>query len=135
VLTPAINGRSPGPADLKRLHGYWRRAIESHAFQYAEGSIQPVLLNSSADLDDIGNAIVIRAVDLARELCTRRLRLCAGPNCAWLFIDHQKQDAVAGVIWLPAAMTQKRSATISRRRNNVGPALADADAPLFAIKP
>ena len=90
VLTPALNERSPSLADLKHLHGYWCRAVESHAFQYTDGSIQPVLLNSSADMGDIGNAIAIRAVDLLRELRTRRLRLCAGPNCAWLFIDSSK---------------------------------------------
>jgi predicted RNA-binding Zn ribbon-like protein len=34
--------------------------------------------------------MAIRAVDLLRSLPTKRLRMCSGPNCAWLFIDSSK---------------------------------------------
>jgi predicted RNA-binding Zn ribbon-like protein len=90
VLMPAVNGRSPSSGDLEHLHDYWRRGIEKHALRRVGGSIQPVLLDSSAALDGIVNVMAIHAVDLLRELSTTRLRMCAGPNCAWLFIDSSK---------------------------------------------
>ena len=90
VLTLAVNGRNPSPGDLDHLHAYWSRAIGKHALRRVSGSIQPVLLDSSTALDGIVNTLAIRAVDLLRELSTTRLRMCAGPNCAWLFIDSSK---------------------------------------------
>jgi predicted RNA-binding Zn ribbon-like protein len=90
VLTLAVNGRSPSPSDLENLHIYWCRGIASHALRRVSGSIQPVLLDSTTPFDGIVDAIAVRAVDLLRDLQNRRLRRCAGPNCAWLFIDSSK---------------------------------------------
>jgi predicted RNA-binding Zn ribbon-like protein len=90
VLTQAIDGRSPVPADLDHLHTYWRRGVEAHALRRVGGVIQPMLSGSSTALDGIVSALAIRAVDLLRELQSVRLRRCAGPNCAWVFIDSSK---------------------------------------------
>jgi predicted RNA-binding Zn ribbon-like protein len=90
VLTLAVNRRSPSPRDLENLHLYWCRGIANHALRRVRGSIQPVLLDSTAAFDGIVDAMAGRAVDLLRDLQNKRLRGCAGPNCAWLFIDSSK---------------------------------------------
>jgi predicted RNA-binding Zn ribbon-like protein len=90
LLALAVNGRSPSPGDLELLDAYWCRAVEKHTLRRVGGSIQPVIADFSAALDGIVNAMAIRAVDLMRELSTTLLRMCAGPNCAWLFIDSSK---------------------------------------------
>jgi predicted RNA-binding Zn ribbon-like protein len=90
MLTQAIDGRGPVSADLAHLHTYWRRGVEAHALRRVGGLIQPILSSSSTALDGIVSALAIRAVDLLRELQSVRLRRCAGPNCAWVFIDSSK---------------------------------------------
>ena len=91
VLTLAVNGRSPSPSDLENLHAYWCRGIANHALRRVRGSIQPVLLDSTTTaFDGIVDAMAVRAVDLLRELQSKRLRRCSGPHCAWLFIDSSK---------------------------------------------
>jgi predicted RNA-binding Zn ribbon-like protein len=90
VLTQAINGRSSSTSNLERLHAYWRRSIDKHALRRVRGTIRPILLNSSTALGGIVDVMAIRAVDLLRSLSTKRLRMCSGPNCAWLFIDSSK---------------------------------------------
>jgi predicted RNA-binding Zn ribbon-like protein len=90
LLTQAIDGRGPAPVDLDRLHVYWRRGVEAHALRRVGGLIRPILSGSPATLDGIVSALAIRAVDLLRELQSVRLRRCAGPNCAWVFIDSSK---------------------------------------------
>src|ERR1700733_8091617 len=89
ALLQAVGGSSPSAADLQRLHAYWRRAVERHAFQYRSGSIRPVLLHTEG-FDEITDAIVLQAVHRLGVLSTRPLRQCAGGNCAWLFIDSSK---------------------------------------------
>jgi predicted RNA-binding Zn ribbon-like protein len=90
VLTRSIDGGSGRKEDLRYLHRYWCHALGRHSLRSVRGSVQPVLLQSSADLEAIGNVLAVRAMDVLRDLPVTRLRQCAGPNCAWLFIDTSK---------------------------------------------
>jgi len=90
LLTQLIDERSPSQADLALLHAYWRGGVDRHALRRVDGSIRPVLTDSSAGLDGITDAMAMRAMDLLRDLPAARLRMCSGPNCAWLFIDSSK---------------------------------------------
>ena len=90
VLRRSIEGRSGGRVDLLYLHQSWCHALGRHSLRSVRGSIQPVFLQSSADLDALGSVLAVRAMDLLRNLPVTRLRQCAGPNCAWLFIDSSK---------------------------------------------
>jgi predicted RNA-binding Zn ribbon-like protein len=90
VLTQLIRGRAPPHGDLAYLHEHWCRSIQRHALRRVRGKVQPVLVDSANTLDGIASAVALQAVDLLRDLPAKRLRLCAGPNCAWLFLDFSK---------------------------------------------
>jgi predicted RNA-binding Zn ribbon-like protein len=90
VLMRSIDGGSWGKEDLQYLHQIWCHALGRHSLRSVRGSVQPVLLQSSTDLEAIGSLLAVRAMDVLRDLPVTRLRQCAGPNCAWLFIDSSK---------------------------------------------
>jgi predicted RNA-binding Zn ribbon-like protein len=90
VLMRSIDGGSGGKEDLQYLHQIWCHALGRHSLRSVRGSVQPVLLQSSTDLEAIGSVLAVRAMDILRDLPVTRLRQCAGPNCAWLFIDSSK---------------------------------------------
>jgi predicted RNA-binding Zn ribbon-like protein len=90
VLMRSIDGGSGGKEDLQYLHQIWCHALGRHSLRSVRGSVQPVLLQSSTDLEAIGSLLAVRAMDVLRDLPVTRLRQCAGPNCAWLFIDSSK---------------------------------------------
>jgi predicted RNA-binding Zn ribbon-like protein len=90
VLTRCVEGRSVERKDLQHLHQSWCQAVACHALQSVRGSIRPVLTPSLTDLGALGNVLAMRAMDLLQEVPATRLRQCAGPNCAWLFIDTSK---------------------------------------------
>jgi predicted RNA-binding Zn ribbon-like protein len=90
VLTDVISSRNPSAADLKGLHRYWSRGVEQHMLRPVLGAIELVPLWSPTALNGIADVLAVRSVDLFRELSGSRVRLCAGPNCAWLFIDSSK---------------------------------------------
>jgi predicted RNA-binding Zn ribbon-like protein len=90
VLTDLISSGNPSAADLKGLHRYWAHGIEQHMLRPVRGSIELVPLRSATALVGITDVLAVRSVDLFRELSGSRVRLCAGPDCAWLFIDTSK---------------------------------------------
>jgi predicted RNA-binding Zn ribbon-like protein len=90
VFMRSIAGDSGGKEDLRYLHQMWCQALGRHSLRSVRGSVQPVLLQSSADLEAIGSVLAVRAMDVLRDLPVTRLRQCSGPNCAWLFIDSSK---------------------------------------------
>jgi predicted RNA-binding Zn ribbon-like protein len=90
ILTRCIEGRGGDPKDLQYLHRSWCQAVACHALQSVRGSIRPVLTRSSTDLRALGNVLAMRAMDLLQDVPVTRLRQCAGPNCAWVFIDTSK---------------------------------------------
>jgi predicted RNA-binding Zn ribbon-like protein len=90
VLMRSIDGGSGGKEDLQCLHQMWCHALGRHSLRSVRGSVQPALLRSSTDPEAIGSVLAVRAMDVLRDLPVTRLRQCAGPNCAWLFIDSSK---------------------------------------------
>ncbi|MGY6238932.1 CGNR zinc finger domain-containing protein [Burkholderia ambifaria] len=84
---------SPAAADLATLEHAWRRAVSRQrlvatagrvAFGYAPDT------RVDADLHLPAERIALDAVKLLEAIPDGRLRMCAGPNCAWLFIDGSK---------------------------------------------
>ncbi|WP_244097281.1 CGNR zinc finger domain-containing protein [Burkholderia ambifaria] len=84
---------SPAAAYLATLEHAWRRAVNRQrlvatagrvAFGYAPDT------RGDADLHLPAELIALDAVKLLEAIPDGRLRMCAGQNCAWLFIDGSK---------------------------------------------
>jgi predicted RNA-binding Zn ribbon-like protein len=90
VLTRVMGDETPSQPDLTWLHHRWCRSVGRHVLRHVDGSIRLDRPNTATTLDAIADELVIRAVELVRALPAPRLRMCSGPNCAWLFLDTSK---------------------------------------------
>jgi predicted RNA-binding Zn ribbon-like protein len=90
LLSQIIGGRDATEVELARLHTFWIRSVNQHQLKSVDGHIEPVLLGTSTAFDRISAVLTIRAVELLRHLPKGRVRMCCGPDCAWIFIDSSK---------------------------------------------
>ncbi|RQR29401.1 hypothetical protein DIE22_26115 [Burkholderia sp. Bp9142] len=85
---------SPGTADLTTLEHVWRRAVSGQRLvATAAGRVEfhdAPDTRGGTDLHLPTDRIALDAVKLLQAIPDGRLRMCAGPNCAWLFIDSSK---------------------------------------------
>ncbi|WP_239511303.1 CGNR zinc finger domain-containing protein [Burkholderia sp. JP2-270] len=84
---------APVAADLETLEQAWRRAINGRRLVAIEGRVafsDPPDTAGVVDLHLPAHRIALGAVTLLDALPNGRLRMCAGSNCAWLFIDSSK---------------------------------------------
>jgi len=90
-LTRAIaSGRGPPQKTLASLRRYWTRAVDAHELKFGHGRVTPRLRNDNADLDLIAAMVAYRTVENVLRAPPDRLRMCQGPNCAWVFVDTSK---------------------------------------------
>ncbi|HEY2950156.1 MAG TPA: CGNR zinc finger domain-containing protein [Micromonosporaceae bacterium] len=90
VLSATIEGRAVPQGALERLQSRWRSAV-AHASLTAEGRhVATTLSVETSGLEYLSHVLVLRAVRLLETLPLDRTRICAGPQCGWLFIDRSK---------------------------------------------
>jgi predicted RNA-binding Zn ribbon-like protein len=90
LITAIISGKAPPKETLALLRKHWIDAINAHELRFADGRVGPELRGDASDLDLIASMVAYRMVEHVLALPTDRLRICQGPNCAWLFIDSSK---------------------------------------------
>ncbi|MGH8251775.1 MAG: CGNR zinc finger domain-containing protein [Steroidobacteraceae bacterium] len=91
VLVAAIaDDRAPPKQSLALLRQGWVAGVEAHELRYDDGRIAAALDDHAADLDLIAAMVAWRLVEFVLPLPAERLRICAGPNCSWLFADRSK---------------------------------------------
>ncbi|KVN23701.1 hypothetical protein WJ63_20880 [Burkholderia pyrrocinia] len=83
-------GAEVAAADLDTLEHAWRHAMSGRRLVATAGRVEFGDPPDPADLHLPAHRIALDAVKLLEALPGRRLRMCAGPNCAWLFIDRSK---------------------------------------------
>ncbi|WP_244122291.1 CGNR zinc finger domain-containing protein [Burkholderia latens] len=93
ILDALAHRASPDAADLATLEHAWRRAVSGQRLIATDGRVQ---FGDAPDAHDGANLqmptdrIALDAVKLLEAIPVDRLRMCAGPNCAWVFIDSSK---------------------------------------------
>jgi predicted RNA-binding Zn ribbon-like protein len=85
----AAGRRPPAPA-LAALERRWREAMRVLRLAGNASGARPVLDERRAGLDAIAFEVALRAVGLLAAPPAGRLRLCAGTDCAWLFVDASR---------------------------------------------
>jgi len=85
-----IDGKRPLTDDLDRLDKERRRALGDQTFEYAGGKFE---LNNRPDaepLDAIIDSVIFGAVELLTSDRSKRIRMCGGDSCGWLFVDDSR---------------------------------------------
>jgi predicted RNA-binding Zn ribbon-like protein len=90
-VTTAVIGDDPAPADgLQRIERAWKDAVRDAKLIVVAGSARPQLTVETSGLAYLNHELALRSVELLRALPLARTRICPGPRCGWLFIDHSR---------------------------------------------
>ena len=90
LVSRIARGSTPTKDSLARVQQHWLEGVAAHELRFSDGRITPVLRADALNLDLIASLVAYRLVEQVLPLPTDRLRMCGGPNCAWLFIDTSK---------------------------------------------
>jgi predicted RNA-binding Zn ribbon-like protein len=90
VLTSAISSKTPARGALAQLREQWVAGVNAHELRVVDGRFVIQLRSNAADLNLIASVIAYQMASEVIYLPMERMRMCAGPNCAWVFIDRSK---------------------------------------------
>jgi predicted RNA-binding Zn ribbon-like protein len=82
--------RASSPEALETLREHWLAGAESHDFGFQGGRLTPVLDPHADGLDLVASMVAWRFVGQVLPQEPRRLKVCDGPNCSWIFLDTSK---------------------------------------------
>jgi predicted RNA-binding Zn ribbon-like protein len=90
LLSATVEGRPlPTPA-LQHLQRHWKAAITNASLNPHGNHLTVTLDVGASRLEYISHVLALRAVALLETLPLDRTRICAGPQCGWLFLDSSK---------------------------------------------
>lgn len=90
ITTATIARKAPLQDALAVLNQHWHAAAAAHEIRHENHDLQMTLCADAIDLDLIAALIAWRFVEHVMAEPRERLRLCAGHNCAWVFLDRSK---------------------------------------------
>ena len=90
VLATIVSAQSPPPEALARLQAHWQTAIAQARLHPVGERIATVLTVEASGLDYLTHALTLHAVRLLEDVPRSRLRICAGPQCGWFYLDTSK---------------------------------------------
>jgi predicted RNA-binding Zn ribbon-like protein len=82
--------RVPQPEALELLRDHWLAGAEAHVFAVERGRLTAVLDREADGLDLVSSMVAWRFAASVLPHASGRLKICDGPNCAWLFLDTSK---------------------------------------------
>ena len=82
--------RVPTPEALELFREHWLAGAEAHVFAVEGGRLTAVLDREADGLDLVSSMIAWRFAANVLVQTPGRLKICDGPNCAWLFLDTSK---------------------------------------------
>ena len=82
--------QAPSPEALELLREHWLAGAESHDFGIEGGRLGAVLDPQADGLDLVASMVAWRFATEVLPHPPKRLKLCDGPNCSWLFLDTSK---------------------------------------------
>jgi predicted RNA-binding Zn ribbon-like protein len=83
-------GRTPDAAALQVLDKAAASAAQAARLQLRDGVLARRWRVEDSGLDLPAHRIAAQAVELLEQLAVERLRICAGQDCGWLFLDTSK---------------------------------------------
>jgi predicted RNA-binding Zn ribbon-like protein len=90
VAASASAGKPPSRGDLELLRNAWLAGSEAHRLRWLDGRIAVELDPAAAPLDLVSVIAAWGLVERVLRAPPERLRMCAGTDCAWLFVDRSK---------------------------------------------
>lgn len=90
LITAMILGKGPPKGVMDSLSRHWQAGVAAHELRYEGRRVQPQMHAAAVDLDLIASLIAYRFVASVLPEPLERLRICAGSNCSWLFLDRSK---------------------------------------------
>jgi predicted RNA-binding Zn ribbon-like protein len=90
LLTGLISGSAPPKAALALLREHWICGVKAHELHFGAGRVTVELGNTAGDLDLVASMVAYRMIEHVLRVPPERLRMCHGPDCAWVFIDSSK---------------------------------------------
>lgn len=90
VVASAALGRSPPRGDLDLLRNAWLAGSEAHRLRWHDGRIAIEIDPAAAPLDLVSVIAAWGLVERVLRAPLGRLRVCAGSDCAWTFLDTSK---------------------------------------------
>jgi predicted RNA-binding Zn ribbon-like protein len=90
-VTSAIIRNDAAPAGgLRRIERTWKEAVTDAELTFVAGSARLRLTVETSGLAYLNHELALRSLELLRDLPLARTRICPGPRCGWLFIDHSR---------------------------------------------
>lgn len=90
IFSSIAAGRKPDPADITTLNGVLSEAMSRLQVSSSAGGFTWTWKGAEASLDQMIWPIVRSAAELLTSSELKRLGLCAGEGCGWLFFDTSK---------------------------------------------
>jgi predicted RNA-binding Zn ribbon-like protein len=90
ITRALIAGAAPAKPALALLREHWLVAVKAHDLKFGDGRVMPKLRQDASDLDLIAAMAAWHTVENVFDAPPNRLRMCQGPNCAWVFVDTSK---------------------------------------------
>jgi predicted RNA-binding Zn ribbon-like protein len=90
IASSITKRRSPSPESLELLRDHWLAGAEAHDFGMERGQLAAVLDPRADGLDLVSSMVAWRFVGQVLPHPPKKLKLCDGPNCSWLFLDTSK---------------------------------------------
>jgi predicted RNA-binding Zn ribbon-like protein len=90
LVTAMAAGNAPPKSALATLREHWLAGTEAHELRFENGQVTADIRADAADFDLIAAIVAYRMIEHVMPQPVDRLRVCAGANCAWVFIDSSK---------------------------------------------
>ena len=86
----ALARKSPIPRrDLQTLEAHWKGAVASSLLHGADHAV-PVWTAHTSGVALLRHSLAWQTVSLLDSLSALRLKVCAAPDCGWMFLDTSK---------------------------------------------
>jgi predicted RNA-binding Zn ribbon-like protein len=93
LLLSTIHQQAPTPSDLALFNQALAAAPLRASVTYREGAYQWQLPAGSVDLDGVLWRIIWEAANLLTSDRLAQVKLCAGEDCGWLFLDASRNQS------------------------------------------
>ena len=90
IATSMIWGKAPPQNAVDVLNRNWQAGVLAHELRYQKREVLLAMRSDAIDLELIASVIAWRFAKNVLPEARNRLRICAGGNCSWLFLDHSK---------------------------------------------
>jgi predicted RNA-binding Zn ribbon-like protein len=90
ILTAMIRSEAAPQHELHRYEVHAKAALAHATISTAPGHVRLEASIDTSGLELVTHRLILRSLDLLREVSLDRTRICAGDRCGWLFIDRSK---------------------------------------------